>query len=101
MYQVIFREIFMGEKQVGGGGLYLLPALFTIKVEVDIALSKRYSRQPQASNRKLMTRLCMWHCSCANFFRGKKSCQILSSLDLCMLEMFMLWIFTITMLLYT
>ena len=77
----------------------VLPALLTIKV--DIALSKRYSRQPQASNRKLMTRLCMWHCSCANFFRGKKSCQILSSFDLCMLEMFMLWIFTITMLLYT
>ena len=77
----------------------VLPALLTIKV--DIALSKRYSRQPQASNRKLMTRLCMWHCSCANFFRGKKSCQILSSFDLCMLEMFMLWIFTITLLLYT
>ena len=77
----------------------VLPALLTIKV--DIALSKRYSRQPQASNRKLMTRLCMCHCSCANFFRGKKSCQILSSFDLCMLEMFMLWIFTITMLLYT
>ena len=37
----------------------VLPALLTIKV--DIALSKRYSRQPQASNRKLMTRLCMWH----------------------------------------
>ena len=48
----------------------VLPALLTIKV--DIALSKRYSRQPQASNRKLMTRLCMCHCSCANFFRGKK-----------------------------
>ena len=41
----------MGEKQVGGGGLYLLPALFTIKVEVDIALSKRYVRD----NRKQAT----------------------------------------------
>ena len=60
----------MGEKQVGGGGLDLLPALLTIKV--DIALSKRYSRQPQASNRKLMTRLCMWHCSCAKTFSVAK-----------------------------
>ena len=51
MYQLISREIFMGEKQVGGGGLYLLPALFTIKVEVDIALSKRYVRD----NRKQAT----------------------------------------------
>ena len=38
----------MGEKQGGGGGFNMLPALLTIKV--DIALSKRYSH-----NRKQAT----------------------------------------------
>ena len=80
MYQPLFREFFMGEMQVDGGGFGVLPALLTIKV--DIALSQRYSRQPQASNRKLMTRLCMWHCSCAKLFPWQKSCQILSGISL-------------------
>ena len=85
-------NFFMGEKQVGGGGFSVLPALLTIKV--DIALSKRYSRQPQASNRKLMTRLCMWHCSCAKLFPWqKKLSDTFRLLVLCMLTMFMFIVF--------
>ena len=69
-------KFYKGEKQVwyidSGGGLDVLPALLAIKV--DIQMSERYSRQPQASNRKLMTRLCMWHSPfmCKTFSRSKK-----------------------------
>ena len=88
MYQVLFREPFMGEKQ-GGGGFNVLPALLTIKV--DIALSKRYSttasKQPEANDTALHVLLFM-----CKLFPWQKSCQILSGFILYVRTFFMHWV---------